>query len=1001
MYERYKPIRRVFVDRESYVNWMSDALSRCKEKSIVLHLRGIGGIGKTSLFEQWRSQVDNTILLDCRRVVNLFDRLDALAKGATWLGIRLPRFDLLWTIRLRFVKGLQPTQETGRGWAFDLAKALPFVGSMVNISKAIQVVGAKLRPHLKRRFGTVAEWLQTHLGKNYVEKVLEMLWKDPHQAEFLFVDALLEDLNGRKQQQQPLLILIDHFETVDSEQRHWQYGDLKISEAELWYIFLSSLANAVGVTASRRALPPSVRAEVAIEEVELTELDEASSRDLLNERGVSLELHTQIVSISGGNPFVLNAICDLAECCTLTRTDVESLRADTLEQVRLRTWRRLLSLAEGLLEFIDRAGIIPFFDQKILKIAAPGLRTDHWVRLTRLSFVQDRGDGYWELHALARDLVLAELGDHLPTLANEVANRLEEASAELSDYRLLGLALTARELADPTTASTQAREIGNDLLFRSREPDALTMIQFIRFTSDEGRAMQLRISAVIYHALNRVIEAEKEFQECIQLYRDLASQKPDVYLPEIVYPLTNLSLLLINMGRSSEAEVALREAVQLSKEFVTKTNSEAAREALAYSLRHFADFLASTGKFPEAEQTYKRVIELYKGLASDAPTSVSKAYMHLSLARISLQSGKPDEAEELHYKALELFNQFKTEPSIEQGGGMFCLGGLTLLFFLTGRVEDAEETGREVIRLAKNLAKETPHIHKVSLGNSFNIYGILHRQTSQFAGAAVELQEALKIFRELAENTPDVYAQRVAQALNNIAILLRQTNQPENAEATYQEALDLHRQLVDKSPDLFHRQFAANLTNYGVLLRQTGRLSEAEDVLREALAIRRKLASQAPEYHLIGVATSLNNLGVVLAAAGKLSEAQTILQETLRLCRILAAKAPSLYQGNLTSILNNIGILYKRRGQLVEAEQAYQEALEYQEELVVKASSLFTPKLVQILGNFLLLLKDQRRPTQEIQKLQNRLHSVSVTAPPETEVWSEDEEDLYGLFLFG
>jgi tetratricopeptide (TPR) repeat protein len=745
-------------------------------------------------------------------------------------------------------------------------------------------------------------------------------------------------------------------------------------------------------------MPPNLRTEVAVEEVELTELDEVSSRDLLKQRGVPPELHTQIVSISGGNPFVLNAICDLAECCQLTGADVESLRADTLEQVRLKTWRRLLSLAEGLLEFVDRAGLIPFFDQKILEIAAPNLRTDHWIQLTKLSFVHDRGDGYWELHALARDLVLAELGDQLPKLAKEVADRLEEASIELSDYRLMGLSLTVRELADQSTTYTRARDIGNDLIKHDRHLDGLTMVEFIRFMSDEGRAMRARIRAVILHALNRIIEAETDFRQCIQIYRGLASENPDKYLPQIVYPLSNLSLLLVNVGRSAESEAALQEAVQLSKEFESKTSSEAARETLAYSLRLFADYLASTGQFSKAQKIYKRVIELNKGLPSKTLAPLTTAYIHLSLAQLSIQSGKPDEAEDLYYEALERFNEFKNEPNIEQGGGLLCLAGLTLLFLKTARIKDAEETGREVIRLAKTLAKETPHVYRVTLGHSLNLYGVLHRQTGQLAGAELELQEALDIYRELAEKTPDIYLQWVAIALNNKAILYRQTNQPDKCDASYQEALDVHRQLFDKSPDLFGRQLATNLTNYGVILRQSKRFSEAERVIREGLAIRRKLVSQEPEFSLQEVATSLNNLGVVLAAAGKLSEATTVFQESLRYYRILAAKAPSLYQGRYTSILNNMGLLYRKRGQFVEAEQAYQEALELQEELAEKAPDLFKPKLTQILGNFLLLLTDRRKPTQEIAALQDKLDRIGVTKPPTREEWSEYEEDLYGIF---
>ncbi|MGY5872961.1 MAG: hypothetical protein RTV72_11990 [Candidatus Thorarchaeota archaeon] len=53
MYKRYEPSERIFVDREERHDWMDTASTRCKEKSVVLHLKGICGIGKSS---QWKNQ---------------------------------------------------------------------------------------------------------------------------------------------------------------------------------------------------------------------------------------------------------------------------------------------------------------------------------------------------------------------------------------------------------------------------------------------------------------------------------------------------------------------------------------------------------------------------------------------------------------------------------------------------------------------------------------------------------------------------------------------------------------------------------------------------------------------------------------------------------------------------------------------------------------------------------------------------------------------------------
>ena len=103
MYKHYESSEDVFVDREEYIEWMLDALEQCKDKVVVLHLKGIGGIGKSSLLDYWRKTVENNIPLDCQQYTDFYDRLNVLAKGAALVGIQLKRFDVLWQIRQRFV----------------------------------------------------------------------------------------------------------------------------------------------------------------------------------------------------------------------------------------------------------------------------------------------------------------------------------------------------------------------------------------------------------------------------------------------------------------------------------------------------------------------------------------------------------------------------------------------------------------------------------------------------------------------------------------------------------------------------------------------------------------------------------------------------------------------------------------------------------------------------------------------------------------------------------
>ncbi len=63
VYKHYEAADDVFVDREEFIDWMKEALVRCKEKTVVLHLKGIGGIGKSSTDLRGRFPKDQKTLL--------------------------------------------------------------------------------------------------------------------------------------------------------------------------------------------------------------------------------------------------------------------------------------------------------------------------------------------------------------------------------------------------------------------------------------------------------------------------------------------------------------------------------------------------------------------------------------------------------------------------------------------------------------------------------------------------------------------------------------------------------------------------------------------------------------------------------------------------------------------------------------------------------------------------------------------------------------------------
>ncbi|MHA1925206.1 MAG: tetratricopeptide repeat protein [Candidatus Thorarchaeota archaeon] len=1042
MYEHFEPVDRVFVDREEYLDWMTEALERCRERSVVLHLRGIGGIGKSSLLDYWKSTIDDTIRLDCEQYTEFYDRLNVIAKGAVLLGVNLQRFDVLWQIRQRFVEGVEPVKEKGRERAKEVVMAIPFIGSLASIGSAISAIGATVSPKLKGRYGNLGEWLQTRLGKDYVKRLLEILWKEPRHAEFLYLDALLEDLNNRKTPERPIVVLLDHSEHVDDERCRWRYGGREISETELWYVFLTSLSNCVGVMASRRALPSKTSEELEVEESELTELDRESCIELLNQRRIAgPELQEKIVSVSGGNPFVIGAMCDLAESSSLSLGDVEDLRADTLEEVRLRTWRRLFSQTQDLLGMVEKIGLIPFFNRRILTILAPDMRTDHWDRLIRLSFVRDRRDGTWVVHDLARELIMAELGQRLQYSTDEIARHLEESSTQESDYSLLGLAISVQALVSEMDAATRAADTVFDLLWQDAFSEALKFLDAVRIETKVGQIILQGLRGSVLSWMSRVADGEQEFLEALEASREISVEHPHELLAHTARTLRELGYLLYRTDRVSEAEETYREALIIYRE-LDETTPGFRLEDMAWTLVRLGWVLAVVNRPEDADKMYREAHQLFEA-SSETPRYDTLPSIAQSLHLIGINLifiGKTSEAEEILLEALGRFRELadknpdirarfasvlgnygeflrmtsrpyeaevafrevqqtvrelaKKEPELLAWVAI-TLQNLALPLRQTGRYSDAEEAYLEALDTARESAEMSPDAFRRFLAYILHDYTVLLRQTGRTADAEEACREALEIYRELVTKSPGKHLSKMAWNLNNLAVLLRQTDRASEAEEAYREALDIAREIAYNAPEaVFMTDLLATiLSNLAVLLRQAGRTSEAEEALLEALEIRRQLAQKSPEVFLHRVATTLNNLGIILFETGKTSEAAEALKEALQQRRELAGKSSDQHRPGVSSTLSNLAILLRRTGRLMDSEDAYREAVEIGEELVLKAPSGYQHGLVRTLCNYALLLSDIDEREDVLQMTMTRLKELGVESLPESEEWSEEEED--------
>jgi tetratricopeptide (TPR) repeat protein len=956
VYEHFRRSERVFVDREKHLSWMSEALLRCKEKSIVLHLSGIGGIGKSSLLEHWHSTIERSIILDCSHITDFFGRLDTIAKGAVRLGISLGRFDVLWSIRQRFVQGIEPAKEEGRAWAMEVLAPLPFIGSLTAIGTALKAISQKLSPKLMGKYGSLGSWLQSRLGKDYLEELLEILWKEPRNAEFLYLDALLEDLNNRKDSETPILIVLDGFDEVDDNEPRWNYRERSISEAELWLVFLSSLLNSVGVVASRKALPKSLDAGLNIEMAELCELDEAGCLELLVKRHlIDEDLQHKITEVSGGNPFIINTICDMFSMGGLSPQDIESFRANTLEEVRMRCWKRLFGQVKDLEPIIERAALLPSFDKALLEVVFPGLKTYQWDQLTRFSFVRYRGDGTWELHSLAEDLVIAELGRKLGPLAEEVSSLLVKESEEVGKPSLLGLAFSVEALYSEEDVIPKAKEVISGLIRRESTKDALSILNNLTFRTVKGRAEHEGLLGWALYFENRIAEAEAALKDAAGVCEDLAKKDFVKHGDSLAYYLEILGGIMWDTSRYSEGEDCYSKALDIQRRLVVQNPRQHSRN-LVELLASYAFYLGYASRAEEGLPLAQEAVSLCRQIGNQELLPFTLNNLGTVQTNLTERIASYQEAIDLQR---ELITNNPDNTRLKAVLAAIC-NNLGYALYHEGIIPKAEDMFHELIRIRRELNDSNPDVYGGRLAGSLRVAGIFLRGIRELGKAEEYLREAVRMLEMLVNEEPELWEGILASTLFQLARVLTASGRVSDADSAINRAIRLKQEEMNRSGDSssIGRVFASELAlSVLPLYTKTLRLAKAEDVLNEVSKLHSECECKSSEQEY-WEGQSLANIGAFHLCADRVSAARISLEKARRVLGKYEKFEGVVSENSAAIILCNLGIALKREGRLKEAQDLFSKSLGILEEILQRIPIRLQHNFAVTLNNYALLLKE-------------------------------------------
>ena len=450
---------------------------------------------------------------------------------------------------------------------------------------------------------------------------------------------------------------------------------------------------------------------------------------------------------------------------------------------------------------------------------------------------------------------------------------------------------------------------------------------------------------LLLRATGRVTDAEAALRRAVEL-----GEAPYATHMEIAnylgIALTNLGVLLSDVGRVTDAEAALRRAVELGEAmYATNPDHMEIANGLGMTLNNLGLLLRATGRVTDAEAALRRAVELNEALHAAHPDHMEIANgLGMTLTELGVllsDAGRVADAEGALRRAVELNEALHAahpdHMEIANGLGM-ALTDLGVLLSDAGRVADAEDVSRRAVELNEALHAAHPdHIQiAYDLGTALTHLGLLLRAAGRVTDAEAAYRRAIELKEAVHAAYPDhmAFADGLGGALSNLGALLSDAGRVADAEAAFRRAVELSEALYAANPE--HIEIANNLptalTNLGVLLCDAGRVTDAEAAYRRAVELGEALYAAHPDRIEIanGLGRALRNLGALLCDAGRVTDAEAAYRRAVELGEALYAAHPDRIEiaNGLGRALRNLGALLCDAGRVTDAEAAYRRAID-------------------------------------------------------------------------
>lgn len=326
---------------------------------------------------------------------------------------------------------------------------------------------------------------------------------------------------------------------------------------------------------------------------------------------------------------------------------------------------------------------------------------------------------------------------------------------------------------------------------------------YLKYVELDGDKRQIADAANLLGALhidtNRMDKAKKELVKAKKIRKQLASENPSTYQPDLAETCNNLGVLYEYINHMELAEKEYRQAkkiyAQLAVEHPLVYQSYLARVCYDLGMLYYTN-----NHIKPAEQEYLQAKKIREQLAAEYPSAFQPdlAMSCNNLGILYANTNRIDKAGQEFLRAKEIYEQLTAENSSayqpDLAGVCNNLGNLYYLCLKNNRMDKAEQEYFQAKEICEQLAVENPSVYQPYLANICNNLGNLYSDTNRLELAEKEYLRAKKIYERFTAFAPGRYALDLAGVCENLGRLYKNTDRPEQAAAEYARAEELRKQ---------------------------------------------------------------------------------------------------------------------------------------------------------------------------------------------------------------